>query len=195
MGPDTSSPDSSTRPNPVDLRSDTVTRPTEAMYLRMRAAPLGDDGLEGDPTVRELEAVASRALGKEAGLFVPSCTMANLLAILAQVGRSEQILLEAQAHMINTERGAATFTGTFLLGIPGMDGAMDLDRLEDALRPDASPLRTGMIALETSPACPPPPRISTSPRRRAPRRSTRARWAGRRAGARRPARFWPAPLP
>ncbi len=134
----------------VDLRSDTVTRPTEAMYARMRAAPLGDDGLEGDPTARDLEKTAAAALGKDAGLFVPSCTMANLLAILAQVQRSEQILLEAQAHMVNTERGAATFTGTFLLGLPGTGGAMDLDRLEDALRPSASPLRTGMIALETS---------------------------------------------
>ena len=148
--PDDSNGRSEMRPNVVDLRSDTVTLPTEAMYVRMRDAPLGDDGLEGDPTVRALEVTASQALGKEAGLFVPSCTMANLLAILAQVQRSEQILLEAQAHMVNTERGAATFTGTFLLGIPGADGAMDLDRLEDALRPDASPLRTGMVALETS---------------------------------------------
>ena len=139
-----------TRPNVVDLRSDTVTRPTEAMYQRMREAPLGDDGLEGDPTARELEVTTARILGKEAGLFVPSCTMANLLAILAQVQRSEQILLEAQAHMLNTERGAATFTGTFMLGLPGVDGAMDLDRLEDALRPSASPLRTAMVALETS---------------------------------------------
>ncbi|MCJ2058066.1 beta-eliminating lyase-related protein [Methylobacterium sp. J-048] len=138
------------RPDVVDLRSDTVTRPTEAMYERMREAPLGDDGLEGDPTARALEVTAAHILGKEAGLFVPSCTMANLLAILAQVQRSEQILLEARAHMVNTERGAATFTGTFLFGLPGTDGAMDLNQLEDALRPGASPLRTAMVALETS---------------------------------------------
>ena len=134
----------------VDLRSDTVTRPTEAMYARMRAAPLGDDGLDADPTARALEETAAAMLGKAAGLFVPSCTMGNLLAILAQVQRSEQVLLEAQAHMLNTERGAATLTGTFLLGIPGQDGAMDLDRLEAALDPSASPLRTAMIAVETS---------------------------------------------
>ena len=142
--------DSSPHATAVDLRSDTVTRPTEAMYERMRTAPLGDDGLEGDPTVRELEATTAAMLGKDAGLFVPTCTMANLLAILAQVQRSEQILLEAQAHMVTTERGAATFTGAFLLGITGCRGAMDLNRLEDALRPSASPLRTAMIALETS---------------------------------------------
>ena len=74
----------------VDLRSDTVTRPTPEMYERMRLAPIGDDGLDGDPTVQELEAAAAAALGKEAGLFVPSCTMANLLAILAQSERSEE---------------------------------------------------------------------------------------------------------
>lgn len=134
----------------VDLRSDTVTRPTEAMYARMRSAPLGDDGLDADPTARALEETAAAMLGKEAGLFVPSCTMGNLLAILARVQRSEQVLLEAQAHMLNTERGAATLTGAFLLGIQGADGAMDLDRLEAALHPSASPLRTAMIALETS---------------------------------------------
>ena len=137
-------------PAAIDLRSDTVTRPTEAMYARMRTAPLGDDGLDADPTARQLEETTAAMLGKAAGLFVPSCTMGNLLALLAQVQRSEQVLLEAQAHMINTERGAATLTGAFLLGIPGADGAMDFDRLEDALRPSASPLRTALIALETS---------------------------------------------
>ncbi|MEE7449447.1 threonine aldolase [Methylobacterium radiotolerans] len=137
-------------PSLVDLRSDTVTRPTEAMYARMRTAPLGDDGLDADPTACALEETAAAMLGKAAGLFVPSCTMGNLLAILAQVQRSEQILLEAQAHMLHTERGSATLTGAFLYGIAGTDGAMDLDRLEDALRPAASPLRTAMVALETS---------------------------------------------
>ncbi|SFE90938.1 GntG family PLP-dependent aldolase [Methylobacterium sp. 13MFTsu3.1M2] len=137
-------------PSAVDLRSDTVTRPTEAMYARMRSAPLGDDGLDADPTARALEETAAAMLGKAAALFVPSCTMGNLLAILAQVQRSEQVLLEAQAHMLHTERGAATLTGAFLDGIAGTDGAMDLDRLEDALRPSASPLSTAMIALETS---------------------------------------------
>jgi threonine aldolase len=143
-------PDAAAATTVVDLRSDTVTRPTEAMYERMRSAPLGDDGLDGDPTVAELEEIAAAALGKAAGLFVPSCTMGNLLAILAQVQRSEQIVVEAQAHMVNTERGAATLTGAFLLGVQGTDGAMDLDRLDEALRPGASPLRTAMIALETS---------------------------------------------
>ena len=89
--------------NAVDLRSDTVTLPTEAMYERMRGAPIGDDALDGDPTVRELEAYVAAQLGKQAGLFVPSCTMANLLAVLAQTQRNEQVILESTAHMYTSE--------------------------------------------------------------------------------------------
>jgi threonine aldolase len=145
-------PDRSPAPPPgaVDLRSDTLTRPTEAMYERMRAAPVGDDGLDGDPTARELEAVAAEALGKEAGLFVPSCTMANLIATLCHAPRNQQVVLEARAHMYTAERGATTFTGTFAVGIPGEAGAMDLGLLEEALRPAGSGLATGLIGLETS---------------------------------------------
>jgi len=134
----------------VDLRSDTVTRPTPEMYERMRAAPVGDDGLDGDPSVRELEAEAAAVLGKEAGLFVPSCTMANLLAVLAQAGRAEQVALEGTAHMYTSERGAATFTGLFYLGLPGSAGAMDLNALEDALKGGGHRLRTTLVAMETS---------------------------------------------
>ncbi len=133
---------------PVDLRSDTVTRPTAAMYERMRQAPVGDDGLDGDPTVRELESVAATALGKEAGLFVASCTMGNLLAVLTQSQRQEQIVLEAGAHMATSERGSATFTGLFYLGVAGQAGAMALDALDDALR--GRGLRTAIVAMETS---------------------------------------------
>ncbi|MGY3410816.1 threonine aldolase [Bradyrhizobium sp. GM5.1] len=104
----------------VDLRSDTVTRPTEAMYERMRGAAIGDDGLDGDPTARTLEALAAEILGKETSLFVPSCTMANLLAILSQSQRSEQVVMESSAHIYTSERGAATFTGLFYLGVAGV---------------------------------------------------------------------------
>lgn len=134
----------------IDLRSDTVTKPTEAMYARMASAPTGDDGLDGDPTARELEAVAAAALGKEAGLFVPSCTMANLLATLAQTQRSEQVVLESTAHMYTSERGAATFTGQFYVAIAGTAGAMDLNALEDALQGEGLKLRTALVAMETS---------------------------------------------
>ncbi|PIT01537.1 threonine aldolase [Bradyrhizobium nitroreducens] len=135
---------------PIDLRSDTVTKPTEAMYARMASAPLGDDGLDGDPTARELEAVAAVALGKEAGLFVPSCTLANLLATLAQSERSEQVVLESTAHMYVSERGAATLTGLFHLPVAGTAGAMDLNLLEDALQGEGLKLKTALVAMETS---------------------------------------------
>ena len=135
---------------PVDLRSDTVTRPTEAMYERMRTARIGDDGLDGDPTVRELEAAAAQLLGKACGLFVPSCTMANLLAVLVQTPRNTQVALEATAHMYTSERGAATFTGAFYLGVPGQAGAMSLAGLEETLAGGGHKLRTSLVAMETT---------------------------------------------
>ena len=134
----------------VDLRSDTVTRPTDAMFERARGAALGDDGLDGDPTAAELEAFAAAELGKEAGLFVPTCTMGNLLAVLAQVPRHGQVVTEASAHMITAERGSATLTGAFYVGIPGSDGAMDPNQLEDNLAASGHRLRTSLVAMETS---------------------------------------------
>jgi threonine aldolase len=133
----------------VDLRSDTVTQPTEAMYERMRTAILGDDGLDGDPTVRELEALVAGKLGKEASLYVPTATMGNLLAVLTQAERQSQVLLESAAHIFVSERGAATLSGVFYLGIPGVAGAMDLDALEQALRPSKA-LQTKLVCMETT---------------------------------------------
>ncbi|MBP6018559.1 MAG: aminotransferase class I/II-fold pyridoxal phosphate-dependent enzyme [Burkholderiaceae bacterium] len=137
-------------PAPVDLRSDTVTRPTIEMYECMRIAPIGDDGLDGDPSVQELESTAAAQLGKDAGLFVTSCTLANLLAVLAQTQRNEQVVLESTAHMYTAERGAASFTGLFYQGVAGHDGAMDLGLLENSLQTGGHLLKTSLVALETS---------------------------------------------
>lgn len=134
----------------VDLRSDTVTRPTPQMYDRIASASLGDDGLDGDPTALELEAEAARLLGKEAAMYAPSATMANLLAILAQAGRQEVVLAEAASHIYVTERGAGALTGAFYQPIAGVDGAMDLGLLAQALEPGRNKLRTGLVCLETS---------------------------------------------
>lgn len=134
----------------VDLRSDTVTRPTEAMYEKMLTAPIGDDSLDRDPTVVELEEYVAELLGKSNGLFVPSCTMANLLAVLAVSQRNEQVLLESTSHMYTSERGSATFTGSFYQGIQGTAGAMNLSLLEDALKSGRMGLKTSLVALENS---------------------------------------------
>jgi len=133
----------------IDLRSDTVTQPTAAMYERMRNAPLGDDGLDGDPTARELEEVAAHKLGKEAGIFVPTATMANLLAVLSQAERQAQVALESTSHMFTSERGAATLTGLFYAGIPGQAGAMDLEALKQLLT-NAGALRCALVCMETT---------------------------------------------
>ena len=84
-------------PAPVDLRSDTVTRPTHAMWEAMRAAELGDDVLGDEPTVALLEARIARELGKEAAVFVPSGTMANQLAIRAVCGAGDEIVAHADS--------------------------------------------------------------------------------------------------
>lgn len=133
----------------IDLRSDTVTRPTAAMYERMRRAELGDDGLDGDPTARELESLVAHTLGKEAGLYVPTATMGNLLAVLTQVERQGQVALEATAHMFLTERGGATLSAVMYQGIPGAAGEMDLNLLERTLGPSQA-LRTGLVCMETT---------------------------------------------
>src|SRR6476620_10339421 len=100
-----------TRPQ-IDLRSDTVTRPTAAMRRAMADAEVGDDVLDGDPTVRHLEARVSELLGKEAGLFFPSGTMANQTAVWVHTTPGTGVLLDANAHIIHWEMaGAAAMAG------------------------------------------------------------------------------------
>ena len=135
---------------PVDLRSDTVTQPTEAMYESMLKAPLGDDGLDGDPTAEELESGVATLLGKEAALFVPSATMGNLAAILAQTARQELVVTEASSHIYTAERGAATLTGAFYEPIAGVAGAMNLERLEQVLTEPRGRVRAALVCMETS---------------------------------------------
>src|SRR3979409_1868600 len=111
----------------IDLRSDTLTRPTEAMLESMREATLGDDSRDGDATVQKLEALAAERTGKEAGAFMPSGTMTNLVAVLAHTQRGGEVLLESGAHILNSELGGiASVSGAFHKGIPGTRGAMDL---------------------------------------------------------------------
>jgi threonine aldolase len=137
----------------IDLRSDTVTQPTEAMREAMNAAPVGDDSRDGDPTVRQLEELAAAKTGKEASLFLPSGTMANLVALLAHTGRGGEVLLERQAHIIRSEMGGiAHLAGLFHRALPGHAGAIDLERLRAAISPGFGPSRLGtaLICLETT---------------------------------------------
>lgn len=138
---------------PIDLRSDTVTRPTEAMHEAMRGAELGDDGREGDPTVRKLEALAAHKLGKEAALYMPSGTMTNLCALLTHTGRGAEVLLERTAHIISYENsGISLLGGLFYRPIAGTRGAMDLTALEFAFESGlaAKQLAPALVCMETT---------------------------------------------
>lgn len=121
----------------VDLRSDTVTQPTDGMWNAMRAAELGDDVLGDDPTVHRLESRCAALSGKEAALFVPSGTMANLLAIETATRRGDEVLLHEDAHPFHYETaGAAGVAGVQLRLLPGPRGVMSPDAIRQAIRVD-----------------------------------------------------------
>ena len=136
----------------IDLRSDTITRPTEAMLESMREASFGDDSRDGDETVARLEALAAERMGKEAAAYMPSGTMTNLVAVLAHTQRGGEVLLEAGAHIINSELGGITaVAGAFYKGIPGHRGAMDLEKLAQAIRPRTRQnFGTALVCMETT---------------------------------------------
>src|SRR3712207_6389204 len=90
-------------PSRIDLRSDTVTRPSRAMRQAMADAEVGDDVLDGDPTVRRLEETVARLLGKDRALFFPSGTMANQTGVWLQAERGTEVLLDAEAHLLHWE--------------------------------------------------------------------------------------------
>jgi len=137
----------------IDLRSDTVTLPTEEMREAMRAAQLGDDSREGDPTVRRLEQIAAARTGKEAALFVASGTMSNLVALLAHTGRGGEVLLDGDCHIMRSEMGGiAALAGLFYRPIPSKRGAPDLGEIGEHLsaRLSANKLATALVTVETT---------------------------------------------
>src|SRR5450759_4169069 len=136
----------------IDLRSDTVTQPTEAMLDAMQSATFGDDSRDGDATVQKLEALAAEKTGKEAGAFVPSGTMSNLVATLAHGGRGGEVLVEEGSHTLNAELGGISgVAGLFYRGIPGDRGAMHLDLLREAVRPTTrNQMGTALIWMENT---------------------------------------------
>jgi len=136
----------------IDLRSDTLTRPTEAMLESMREATFGDDSRDGDETVKKLETLAAERTGKEAGAFMPSGTMANLVAMLTHAQRGGEVLLEDGSHTLNAELGGiAGVAGLYYRGVPGKRGAMDVDALREAIRPYARQhMGTALVWMENT---------------------------------------------
>src|SRR4029453_2225482 len=122
----------------IDLRSDTVTRPSPEMRAAMASADVGDDVYGEDPTVNRLEAMAAERLGKEAALFVCSGTQSNLLALLAHCERGDEYIVGQQAHTYKYEGGGAAVLGSIqpqpLEYQP--DGSLDLDEVGAAIKPD-----------------------------------------------------------
>ena len=138
----------------IDLRSDTVTKPTLAMMEYLARAELGDDGRGDDPTVQRLEKMAAERMGKPAGLFVASGTMGNLIGVLANTARSGEVIAEASSHVLRSEMGGvATLAGLYPRGLRGQRGAMDIGLLRQQLRaPGLRPhlLGTALVCLEST---------------------------------------------
>lgn len=122
----------------IDLRSDTVTHPTQEMREAMARAELGDDVMREDPTVNRLQEMAAEMMGKEAALFVPSGTMGNLLAVLTHCGRGDEVIMGDLAHTFLYEAGGvAALGGVMPHIIPNQpDGTLKLEDIRAAVRPD-----------------------------------------------------------
>ncbi|CAB1084612.1 threonine aldolase [Alkalispirochaeta odontotermitis] len=137
----------------VDLRSDTMTRPTPAMSKAMAEADVGDDVFGEDPTVNKLEEMAAARLGKEAALYVASGTMGNLVSLLAHCGRGEEIILGSLSHTFFFEQGgSAAVGGIHPRTIPNQpDGTLPLPEIEAAIRADNVHFpQTRLIVLENT---------------------------------------------
>jgi threonine aldolase len=137
---------------PIDLRSDTITKPTPAMREAMARAEVGDDVFGDDPTVLELEAETATLLGKEAALYTPSGTMANQLAIRSHTEPGDEVLVEANAHLYYYESGGpAALSGVMCRCLNGQRGVFNGTDVETALRPpDAHFPRTRLVCIENT---------------------------------------------
>lgn len=142
-----------TSPELIDLRSDTVTRPTPEMRQAMADSLVGDDQYGEDPTVDRLEQFAAEKLGKEAAVYVPSGTMGNVSALMAYCGRGDEVILGDESHIYWFESGSpAALGGITQFVLPtNDDGTIDTDRIAKAVRP-ARPgyPKTGVISIENT---------------------------------------------
>lgn len=134
----------------IDLRSDTVTKPTPAMREAMAQSEVGDDVYGEDPTVNRLEAMAAELLGKEAALFVPTGVMGNQLAIRLHTRPGDEVIVERSSHIIRYEGGSASsLSGVQLCCVPGDRGRLSPESVEAAIRPkDLHQPPTTLVCLE-----------------------------------------------
>ncbi|MEO8627710.1 MAG: low-specificity L-threonine aldolase [Betaproteobacteria bacterium] len=144
----------------IDLRSDTVTRPSPEMRAIIASADVGDDVYGEDPTVNRLEALAAKLLGKDAALFVASGTQSNLLGLMSHCDRGDEYIVGQQAHTYKYEGGGAAVLASIQpqpLDYEA-DGTLDLDRVAGAIKPDDSHFaRTRLLCLENTQAGKPLP--------------------------------------
>jgi threonine aldolase len=138
--------------NYIDLRSDTVTKPTGEMREAMARAEVGDDVYGEDPSARRLQERAAEMLGKDAALFVPSGTMGNQIAVRLHTEPGQEVIIEERSHMFNMEMaGMAVISGALAHPIRCPDGMMDWDSIEAAIRPRNSYFaQTGLVAVENT---------------------------------------------
>jgi threonine aldolase len=137
---------------PIDLRSDTVTRPTAAMRQAIAAAQVGDDHLDGDPTTRVLEERVATLLGKEAALFFPTGTMANQAAVLIHTQPGTELLLDADSHIVNlTGAGVSAFAGVQMRFIAATARTVSAADIRRTVRPPSkySP-RASLVLIENT---------------------------------------------
>jgi len=136
----------------IDLRSDTVTRPTPEMLRAMAEAPVGDDVYGEDPTVNRLQEQAAELFGKEAGLFVPTGTMGNQVAIKLHTRPGQEVIVEERSHIYNYEMATmAAFSGCLPRVLTGIDGHLTPEQVQSAIAPDIYyRARTGLIAIENT---------------------------------------------
>lgn len=137
----------------IDLRSDTVTRPSEAMRKVMYNAEVGDDVFKEDPSINELQEYAADLLGKEAALFVPSGTMGNQICLRVLTNPGDEVICEKDAHIFNYESASpAALSGIQLFPIEGKNGVMPADKVEEAIRPVSAYYmpRTKVIEVENT---------------------------------------------
>ena len=136
----------------IDLRSDTVTRPSETMRAAMAAAEVGDDVYGEDPTVNLLEKRAAEIFGREAALFVPTGTMGNQIAIRLHTQPGQEVIAESRAHILDWEMAtAAVFSGCLIRAVPTADGILTWQQIEPAIAPVSSfRAATGLIEIENT---------------------------------------------